>query len=250
MLNPTALLQCPRCRSGSLTQSAPNADLRCTHCGKAFDIKSDVFCFMEKFDDYTDNYDQICTDDLREPKTPDVVKHIFSTFVTEMAAGLTCDLGCGDGHVIQQVKTPHRVAVDIAFKYLERLPHSILKLWSRVEEVPLQSESVSTLICTDVIEHVLDAKMLAHEIARLLAPSGQLLLAFPFEQDLSVYDLPEYKAKFGKYKYVHLRSINDDMIASLFPDFKIQFSKLITEGMPLMLFKPYPIKFVQLIKTR
>lgn len=249
MLDSMKLLQCPRCRSGSLVQSASKTEARCTGCNKVFGVKSDVFCFMEKFDDYTDNYDQICADDLKEPKTPDVVKRIFSTLVIERANGLTCDLGCGDGHVIQQVKTPHRVAVDIAFRYLDRLPSSILKLWSRVEEVPLQSESVSTLICTDVIEHVLDAKALADEIARLLVPRGQLLLAFPFEQDLRVYDLPEYRAKFGKYKYVHLRSIDDAMIADLFPNFDIRFSRLITEGMPLMLFKPYPIKFVQLIKS-
>jgi SAM-dependent methyltransferase len=243
------LLQCPTCHSGSLIHSNANrTGLSCTKCSKIFDIKADVFCFMDKFDDYTENYDQICNDDLKEPKTPEIVKQIVSKLVIERAKGVTCDLGCGDGYVIRQVPTRHRVAVDIAFSYLERLP-SILKLWCRVEEVPLQSKSIDTIICTDVIEHVLDAQLLADEIDRLLAPTGQLLLAFPFEQDLSVYDLPEYKARFGKYKYVHLRSMNDATIADLFPHFRVQFSKLITEGMKFMVFKPYPIKFVQLIRT-
>ena len=68
----------------------------------------------------------------------------------------------------------------------------------------------------------------------------------PFEQDLGVYDLPEYKEKHGKYKYVHVRSVDDETIAELFPNYEVRFSYLITEGMKLMEFRPYPTKFYDL----
>jgi 2-polyprenyl-3-methyl-5-hydroxy-6-metoxy-1,4-benzoquinol methylase len=143
------------------------------------------------------------------------------------------------------------VAVDIAFEYLRRLAPSVAGVWSRIEDAPLRTASFDTVICTDVIEHVQDVEPVRDRMIDMLAPGGRLLLAFPYEQDLSVYELPAYKAKFGKYKYVHLRSIDDAFIARTFPELTMTFEHLVTEGMALMEFKPYPIKFLELrVRTR
>jgi SAM-dependent methyltransferase len=237
-------LECPTCRNGQLV--ADGAEFSCAACGDVFGVDAGVLCCQRTFDDYSENYDQIASDDLLEPKTPPIVKEIFAQLVVERARGVVCDLGCGDGYVIRRVESPHRIAVDIARAYLDRLPADILRIWSRVERVPVAAGSVDTVICTDVLEHVVDALPVARELDRLCAPDGRLLLAFPFEQDLSVYELPEYKAKYGKYKFVHLRSITDDTVATLFPSWDVLDEHLIEEGMPLMEFKPFPIKFVEL----
>lgn len=239
------LLECPDCRVGAL--ALDGSELVCESGGHRFPVRDGVGCFVRAFDDYTENYDRIAADDLSEPKTPTLIKQIFTRLVQERARGVICDLGCGDGYVIRRLAGhERRIAVDLAFAYLERLPGDIAALWSTVEDVPLRSGSIDTVLCTDVIEHVLDARLLAGEIDRLLGPDGQALLAFPFEQDLSVYDLPEYKAKYGKYKYVHIRSITVALIAELFPRFEVRFEHLITEGTAAMEFTPYPIKFVEL----
>ncbi|NJL55222.1 class I SAM-dependent methyltransferase [bacterium] len=217
---------------------------------QALEVRDGIVCFMSDFDDYTENYDQICTDDLMIPKTPSEVKRIFTRLVEERSAGMVCDLGCGDGYVIQRIESQHRIAIDIALEYLKRLPDSILRIWSRAEQVPLVSSCLDTVVCTDLIEHVVDAQLLAREIKRILKPNGRILMAFPFEQDLTVYNLPEYKLKYGKYRYVHLRSITDGLIAQLFPEFDVCFEHLITEGMKFMEFRPYPIKFVELARKQ
>ncbi|MFC1824488.1 class I SAM-dependent methyltransferase [Thermodesulfobacteriota bacterium] len=170
--------------------------------------------------------------------------------IKERAFGVTCDLGAGDGYVIQRVKASQRIAVDIAYSYMEQLPEEIMRIWGRAEDVPMNSGCIDTMICTDVMEHVLDPQLLADEMRRLLKASGQILLAFPYKQDLSVYHLPAYQAKYGKYKYVHLRSIDDDLIAHFFPEYEIGYSHLISEGMDSMEFKPYPIKFVEMKSRR
>ncbi|MBM4442459.1 MAG: methyltransferase domain-containing protein [Candidatus Rokubacteria bacterium] len=242
------LLECPKCRAGQLRET--EASVACGRCQSAFPVRDGIGAFMRDFDDYTDNYDQICADDLREPKTPGIVKEIFTRLVRERATGVTCDLGCGDGYVIRHVDAPRKVAVDIALEYLKRLPGSVTRLWSRIEHAPVRSGAFDTIICTDVIEHVQDVTPVRDRIVDALAPGGRALLAFPFEQDLSVYDLPAYKARFGKYKYVHLRSIDEAFVARTFPEFDVVFEHLITEGMALMEFKPYPIKFVELRRTR
>jgi|GEM_PF-2793406 len=240
------LMECPTCRSGNFQIQSDR--LVCIQCTATFAIRDRIACFLQQFNDYTANYEQICTDDLVTPKTPSIVKQIFTQLVQERARGITCDLGCGDGYVIQRVESPEKIAVDIAFDYLKRLPESMMRIWGEVETVPLASGCIETIICTDVLEHVQDATLLAREIDRLLQPEGKVLLAFPFEQDLSVYDLPEYKAKYAKYKYVHLRSVDDVLITELFPEFEVRFSHLIVEGMKFMEFKPYPIKFVELVR--
>jgi SAM-dependent methyltransferase len=238
-----------RCATCSHERLEPHGDrLDCPRCGDAFEVRDGIACFQRRFDEYSENYDQISADDLREPKTPAIVKGIFADLVAERARGVVCDLGCGDGYVITRSPGEPRIAVDIARAYLERLPRTIMRLWARVEEVPLRTGAVDTVICTDVLEHVLDAQALADEIARLLPPGGTALLAFPFEQDLSVYELPEYRRKYGKYRFVHLRSIDDAAVARLFPGFELRFERLITEGMPSMEFKPFPIKFVELVR--
>jgi 2-polyprenyl-3-methyl-5-hydroxy-6-metoxy-1,4-benzoquinol methylase/uncharacterized protein YbaR (Trm112 family) len=239
------LLKCPTCRHVPLEADAVNM-IGCAACGGRFPLREGIGAFMRGFDDYTENYDQICADDLREPKTPSMVKDIFTRLVADRATGTTCDLGCGDGYVIRRVNADRKVAVDIAFEYLRRLPPSVVRIWSRIEDAPLRAGAFDTIICTDVIEHVQDVKPVRDRIVDALAPGGRVLLAFPFEQDLSVYELPAYKAKYAKYKYVHLRSIDDAFIERTFPELTVVFEQLITEGMALMEFKPYPIKFVEL----
>lgn len=141
-----------------------------------------------------------------------------------------------------------RIAVDIAQLYLERLSDSVMKVWSEIEDVPLGSGIIDTIVCANVLEHVGSAERLASEIPRLVAPAGRILLTFPFEQDLGVYELAAYKAKYQKYKYVHLRSITDNLIDQLFPDCEVISSELMTDGMELMEFKPYPVKAIELVR--
>ena len=75
----------------------------CEHCADRFDVRDGIACFLREITDYTENYDQISLDDLVEPKTPPVVKEAYAQLVRWRARGVSCDLGCGDGYVIQRV---------------------------------------------------------------------------------------------------------------------------------------------------
>ena len=240
-----SLLECPHCR-GELARDGER--LVCEGCAAPASTADGIAGFLDEVDDYVENYEQICTDDLKEPKTPGVVKEIFTRLAVERAHGTVCDLGCGDGYVVRRIAADRRIALDIAREYLLRLPPDILRIHGWAERTPLRSGSVDTVVCTDLLEHVREAEPLAAEIKRILRPAGHLLLAVPYQQDLSVYELPAYKLKYGKYKYVHLRSVDDAMVARLFPSFELGFTHLITEGMELMEFKPYPIKFYDLLR--
>lgn len=213
---------------------------------RPFTMRSGVLDFIYKSTDYLENYELICKDDLVREKTPTEVKKAIFSLVKDRKLGRFCDIGCGDGFIIKQAESPDKIAVDIALDYLRILPDTITRVRCWAEDTPFKTGSMDTILCSDVIEHVLDARLLAGELTRIVKPEGSILLAFPFEQDLSVYELPAYKAKYAKYKYVHLRTINDLLIKELFPNHDVIFSRVITEGMKLMEFKPYPIKFIEL----
>ena len=118
-----------------------------------------------------------------------------------------------------------------------------------MENLPIEDGVFDAVICTDIFEHVQNEKALVREVSRVLRPGGTLLFACPWKQDLSVYDMPEYKAKFKQYKYLHLRSVDEDMINDCFSEFKVVASTEITVAMSSMLFKPYAIRFFQFIKN-
>jgi len=213
---------------------------------KPFSVHNGILDFIYESTDYLENYELICKDDLCKEKTPMAVKKILLSLVKDRILGRFCDIGCGDGYIIEHIESPDKIAVDIAFDYLSLLSDNITKVRCWAEDTPFKTGSMDTILCSDVIEHVLDTRLLAKELTRIIKPEGNILLAFPFEQDLGVYELPKYKAKYAKYKYIHLRAINDLLIEELFPDYNVVFSCMIREGMKFMEFKPYPIKFIEL----
>ncbi|MEO1451405.1 MAG: methyltransferase domain-containing protein, partial [Bacteroidota bacterium] len=186
--------------------------------------------------------------DLETEFTPTEVKQVLWEQISPRLEGLILELGPGSGFVFNQIEASQKVAVDIALEYLKLLDPSALRICADVEDVPLQDGIADTIICTDVLEHVLHVDKLVAEINRLLKPGGRLLLATPWEQDLSVYETKEYKENYAKYKFVHLRSVNQEMVDSLFPNYRPLHTHLITEGMKYMKLKPYPLKFHELEK--
>ncbi|CAE7702475.1 unnamed protein product, partial [Symbiodinium sp. CCMP2456] len=61
---------------------------------------------------------------------------------------------------------------------------------SDIGSIPLPDESFDLVICTDVLEHVLNPKRAMHEMGRLLKPGGIVLLQVPFGGAL--HNLPHH----------------------------------------------------------
>lgn len=209
-----------------------------------------VLDFLERYDDYVDNYDQIARDDIVKRIMPDEVKDVLLNCceLVKRPGGTLVDIGAAYGFIVSRLEAERKIAVDIALDYLRLIDPSICRVRADGENLPFVAGLADCVVCTDVFEHVQDEMALARGLTRLLKPGGQLLLATPWRQDLSVYETEEYKSKYAKYKYVHLRSVDDEMIARSFPDFEMVSATVIGIGMKHMTLKPYPIRFMNMRK--
>ncbi len=203
--------------------------------------------------DYVENYEEISKTfnpkvSLETQAILNCCELLIDNYLPEKER-ILADIGCGAGFVLNPLKAQVKVAVDISLNQLSRVNTDSVRIRSNVENLPIENGYFNIIICTDIFEHVQDENLLVDELIRILKPGGLLLFACPWKQDLSVYDLPEYKARFKQYKYVHLRSIDEKTIEEQFEEhFERVSETFITVAMESMLFKPYGIKFFQFKK--
>lgn len=95
------------------------------------------------------------------------------------ASGIVLDVGCG--------RKPYReyfsenvnkyIGIDMISSLYGR---KLVDTYATVLALPFQSSSFNTLLCTEVLEHVPEPKIMLSEIERVLQPGGVLILTAPF----------------------------------------------------------------------
>lgn len=116
------------------------------------------------------------------------------------------DVGSGDAaltHLLAEATgarvvgiEPEPRGVELAQEALARAGSSASVLFGTGEELPFEDGEVSLVLMSEVVEHVPAADTLVREAARVLEPSGHLLLSTPQWQsdELREHHFHEYKA--------------------------------------------------------
>ena len=110
----------------------------------------------------------------------DVLAKTYTDLLQEHARGALLDLGCGKVP-LYQAYAPHVdsvTCVDWAFS-LHPSPHLDYK-FDLSKKIDLPDETFDTILATDLLEHIPRPETLWNEMARLLRPSGKLILGVPF----------------------------------------------------------------------
>lgn len=118
----------------------------------------------------------------------------YSTYIPKYVKGVTADLGCGYAPMYQYYKKYAEKVICIDWEKSEH-KNKILDIRCNLSEaLPLEDESVDTVILSDVLEHIFKPEFLLREIHRVLSPGGALLLNVPF-----IY--PEHEKPYDYFRY-------------------------------------------------
>lgn len=121
-----------------------------------------------------------------DPRVDRKFERVWQLVEAQLPCDAFLDAGCGDGRYLAALarsgRWPDRaVAVDISSRILETAgaaaaPHDVELVRANLEALPLEDASVDLVLCTQVVEHLLDPRAGLGELARVLRPGGILVL--------------------------------------------------------------------------
>lgn len=176
-------------------------------------------------DAFSENYDQIARDHLKSMKkgvsNPFIQEELWQTLERSTAhlirkyslpGSRVLDVGVGLGRLLGQIPDRDRFGTDITFEYLEAAKERGIDVCcARAEDLPYRDDFFDVIVCTDVLEHVLDLNATIGSVLRVLKEDGVLIVRVPDREDLSPYVAPSYP-----YRYAHLRSFDEPGLCLLF----------------------------------
>jgi SAM-dependent methyltransferase len=116
------------------------------------------------------------------------------------SAGRTLDLGAQNGPYAAHF--PRRVAVDLH-------PAGGVQVRADAHALPFRDGSFEVVLCTEVLEHLLEPQRAIDEMFRVLEPGGRLLLTTRFL--FPIHDAPHDYFRFTKYGLRHLLRRFDEL---------------------------------------
>ncbi len=112
-----------------------------------------------------------------------------------------CDVGCGTGVVLHRIKKARPdikrlIGVDFAIDEAAIIP-GIDYHAAKIEKLPFKNDEFDTVICTHVIEHILDYRMAIAELRRIT--KKRLIIIVPREREYRY----TFNAHFNFFPYTH-----------------------------------------------
>jgi ubiquinone/menaquinone biosynthesis C-methylase UbiE len=95
------------------------------------------------------------------------------------------EVGCGAGHILEKVRKGKLYGIDISEIQIERTKK---RMGDKVElkkapgeNIPYEDKFFDKILCSEVIEHVIDPREVLKEISRVMKDDGILSLSIPNE---------------------------------------------------------------------
>ena len=134
-------------------------------------------------------------------------KDCISEIIKDVEGTSVCDVGCGTGIVLKLIKNTRPeitrlVGVDFAIDDADALD-GIEYQASKIESLPFKDDEFDTVICTHVIEHVLDYRAAIAELRRVARK--RLIIVVPREREYRYTFNPHFN--FFPYTHSFLRAM-------------------------------------------
>jgi ubiquinone/menaquinone biosynthesis C-methylase UbiE len=121
--------------------------------------------------------------------------------------GRVIDVGCGAGNILEKVPSGNLFGIDISafilFKARERLGENASLLQSDAQSLPYKGQTFKQVICSEVLEHLLDPSAALNEMARVLRAEGVAIVSVPNESMIN--RIKRILIRLGVFKWLFQR---------------------------------------------
>lgn len=130
-------------------------------------------------------YEKLYREHPRVHEGTDNSAKTMERIAADVVGGSVCDVGCGTGYLLRHIKASHGgklryVGVDF-IKPAHFDPGGFEFVEAPVEKLPFGDAEFDTVICTHVIEHILDHRRAIDELRRVAAK--RLIIVVPRERE-------------------------------------------------------------------
>jgi malonyl-CoA O-methyltransferase len=112
------------------------------------------------------------------------------------------DAGCGKGRIAKRLKAavPGRevVGMDLSDEMLSRLPPGITPVSGSVLNMPFPDGSFDLVFCVEALEHAVNVPAAIHELSRVTAAGGTLVIIDKDRKKLGVMRISEWEQWFSE----------------------------------------------------
>ncbi len=187
-----------------LRDSAPFRSMMKLAWGKHID---DLAAFRERAAFLTDEeYAQLYRDHPRVHEGTDNSQACIDKIVQTVEGTSVADIGCGTGVLLKHIRNANpsleRMAgVDFVIDDAAKI-EGMEYFAARIEDLPFADNEFDTVVCTHVLEHVLDFRASLAELRRIAAK--RLIIVVPREREYKYSFNPHFN--FFPYKHSFLRA--------------------------------------------
>lgn len=165
--------------------------------------------FRERAPFLTDaEYERLYRDHPRVHEGTDNSDACIARIIADTVGESVCDVGCGTGALIRQIRDARGgegryTGVDFVVEDAAAIP-GVEYVAARIEELPFEDNAFDTVICTHVIEHLLDYRCAIAELRRVAA--RRLIIVVPREREYRYSFNPHFN--FFPYTHSFLRAMH------------------------------------------
>lgn len=112
----------------------------------------------------------------------DEIGRVYSEWIPQYCRGRLVDLGCGEVPFYSFYQPYVSEVVTVDWENTSH-PNSHIDIYADLNAPPISAiddHSADCILCSDVLEHIYQPKILVKEMSRMLKPDGWLLLNVPF----------------------------------------------------------------------
>jgi ubiquinone/menaquinone biosynthesis C-methylase UbiE len=147
------------------------------------------------------------------------VKAIFK--VIEIKRGdCIIEIGCGAGNVIEKASNCKLFGVDISSSVLrkarQRLNEKVHLFQADAQNLPCKDQTFTQIICSEVLEHLLDPSTAIMEMARILKTQGAVVISVPNEPMIN--RIKGILIRFGIFRWLFRRGGNYQQMSERMED--------------------------------